>query len=231
MDPNRSVSRSDMASGRVFFLLHHLRSAIMQKDRKRIAILASGSGTNAQRLIEYFKDHALAEVVLIGCDQPEAGVLERAWDLGVLSYLFNGTQLREGTVLKELRSLQIDVIVLAGFLRLIPVEMVRAFEGRIVNIHPALLPKYGGKGMYGSNVHKAVIGSGDKISGITIHLVNELYDEGEHLLQVECAVREGDTPEMLAARIHELEHAHFPIAVERLIERLVNAGSAAEGLR
>lgn len=155
-------------------------------DRRRIAILASGSGTNAQRLIEHFKESAIGEVVLVGCDQPRAGVLQRAWDLGVPSLLFTGKELREGVVERELVTLRIDVIVLAGFLRLIPIAMVRAFEGRIVNIHPALLPKYGGKGMYGENVHKAVIAAGDRRSGITIHLVNEHYDEGEHLLQIEC---------------------------------------------
>ena len=189
-------------------------------DRTRIAILASGSGTNAQRLIEHFKGSTLAEVVLVGCDQPRAGVLDRAWKLGVPSLLFTAKELREGVVEKELGALRIDVVVLAGFLRLIPIGMVRAFEGRIVNIHPALLPKYGGKGMYGANVHRAVIEAGDARSGITIHLVNERYDEGEHLLQIECEVKRDDTPEVLADRIHALEHEHFPRAVEKLIERL-----------
>jgi phosphoribosylglycinamide formyltransferase 1 len=192
--------------------------------RKRIAILASGSGTNAQRLIEHFRESALAGVVLVGCDQPKAGVLQRAWDLGVPAYLFSGPDLREGRVLKELHALRIDVVVLAGFLRLIPVEMVRAFEGAMVNIHPALLPKYGGRGMYGARVHEAVLDAGETASGITIHLVNERFDEGEHLLQVECPVLKGDTPESLAERIHDLEHAHFPQVVERLIERMVRKG-------
>jgi phosphoribosylglycinamide formyltransferase 1 len=192
--------------------------------RKRIAILASGSGTNAQRLIEHFRESALGGVVLVGCDQPKAGVLQRAWDLGVPAYLFSGPDLREGRVLKELHALRIDVVVLAGFLRLIPVEMVRAFEGAMVNIHPALLPKYGGRGMYGARVHEAVLDAGETASGITIHLVNERFDEGEHLLQVECPVLKGDTPESLAERIHDLEHAHFPQVVERLIERMVRKG-------
>ncbi len=191
---------------------------MVPKDRKRIAILASGSGTNAQRLIEYFEHSDLGTVVLVGCDQPAAGVLQRAWDLGVPSHLFNGKELRDGAVLKVLEALRIDVVVLAGFLRLIPLEMVRAFEGRIVNIHPALLPKYGGKGMYGANVHKAVLAAGDNVSGITIHLVNEHYDKGEHVLQVECRVYAEDTPETLAARIHALEHEHLPLAVEKLVQ-------------
>jgi phosphoribosylglycinamide formyltransferase 1 len=218
-----SARRRDSLRKHQYHSSSHLRSA-MNRHRKRIAILASGSGTNAQRLIEYFKESPLAEVVLVGCDQPKAGVLQRAWDLGVPSYLFNGKELREGGVLKELKALHVDVVVLAGFLRLIPTEMVRAYDGRIINIHPALLPKYGGKGMYGANVHKAVIASGDKVSGITIHLVNEHYDEGEHLLQVECPVRSEDTPESLAARIHRLEHEHFPKAVECLIQGLDRSG-------
>ncbi len=192
----------------------HLRSV------KRIAILASGSGSNAQRLVEHFQGHEVAEVVLIGCDQPNAGVLQRAWDLGIPSYIFNGAHLRDGTVLRELQGLQVDLIVLAGFLRLIPSAMVQAFPGRIVNIHPALLPKYGGKGMYGQHVHEAVIEAGERESGITIHLVNEHYDEGEHLFQARCPVLPEDTPETLAQRIHTLEHAHFPMVVDELIGTL-----------
>ena len=184
---------------------------------KRIAILASGSGSNAQRLAEHFKGHPAAEVVLIGCDQPGAGVLQRAWDLHVPSFLFNGAQLRDGTLLRELQGQRIDLVVLAGFMRLIPADMVRAFPGRIVNIHPALLPKYGGKGMFGHHVHEAVIAAGEQESGITIHLVNERYDEGEHLFQASCPVLPDDTPDTLAARIHALEHAHYPQVVDSLI--------------
>ncbi len=184
---------------------------------KRIAILASGSGTNAQRLVEHFRGHPAATVVLIGCDQPGAGVLQRAWDLGVPSYLFNAAQLRDGTLLRELQGQGIDLVVLAGFLRLIPADLVRAFPGRILNIHPALLPKYGGKGMYGQHVHAAVIAAGEQESGITIHHVNERYDEGEHLLQARCPVLPGDTPDTLAARVHALEHTHYPAVVEKLV--------------
>ena len=193
----------------------------VEKKRLRVAILASGSGTNAQQLIGHFKDHPLIEVCLVGCDRPGAGVLQRAWDMGVPCYLFNGSALREGRVLKELQALDIGLVVLAGFLRLIPREMVHAFPGRIVNIHPALLPKYGGKGMFGEHVHEAVISAGDEKSGITIHLVNDRYDEGEHLLQVECPVSAGDTPEMLADRIHRLEHVHYPRVVEELALRII----------
>ncbi|MDX9749633.1 MAG: phosphoribosylglycinamide formyltransferase [Flavobacteriales bacterium] len=187
---------------------------------KRIAVLASGSGTNARRLTEHFHAGDLARVGLIGCDRPGAGVLQRAWDLGVPAYLFNGTALADGTVLRELQGQGIDLVVLAGFLRLVPPAMVRAFPGRIVNIHPALLPKYGGKGMYGAHVHRAVIAAGETESGITIHHVNERYDEGDHLFQARCPVRPGDTPERLAERVHALEHAHYPRVVEDLIKAL-----------
>ena len=166
----------------------------------RIAILASGSGTNAQRLIEHFQHNDKVRVVLVGCDRPEAGVLQRAWDLGVPIYSFNTAQLRGGAVQKELEAQRIGLVVLAGFMRLVPRELVRAFPDRIVNIHPSLLPKYGGKGMYGEHVHRAVIAAGEAKSGITIHLVNERYDEGRHLLQVECPVLPNDSPESLATR-------------------------------
>ncbi|HMU13779.1 MAG: phosphoribosylglycinamide formyltransferase [Bacteroidetes bacterium] len=187
----------------------------------RIAILASGSGTNAQRLMEHFHGHTQAEVALLGCDQPQAGVLQRAWDHGVPSYLFNGTQLREGDVLRELEGQRIQLIVLAGFMRLIPSAMVRAFPRRIINIHPALLPKYGGKGMYGHHVHEAVLAAGEQESGITIHYVNERYDEGEHIAQFRCPVLSDDTRASLEARIHALEHAHYPVVVESVVNGIV----------
>lgn len=184
----------------------------------RLAILASGSGTNAQRLIEHFRRSDAAQVVLVGCDQPRAGVIARAWDLGVPSYLFSGPALRDGVVQQEFAAQRIDLVVLAGFMRLIPIPLVQAFPRRIINIHPALLPKYGGKGMYGQHVHEAVIAAGEKESGITIHFVNELYDEGEHLLQVKCPVLPNDTPDSLAARIHGLEHEHYPRTVEEVVK-------------
>lgn len=186
----------------------------------RIAILASGSGTNAQRLIEHFRDHKKAKVVLVGCDKPAAGVLQRAWTLGVPSYLFNATLLRDGTLQRELQAQGVGLIVLAGFMRLIPAEMVSSYADRIVNIHPSLLPEFGGRGMYGEHVHKAVMAAGRTKSGITIHLVNERFDEGEHLVQVECPVLPNDTPESLAARIHELEHTHYPEAIEDLVNKM-----------
>lgn len=188
----------------------HLRSV------KRIAILASGSGSNAQRLIEHFRSTGGAEVV-VGCDQPQAGVLQRAWDLGVPAYLFNGTDLRTGKVHAELQALRVDLVVLAGFLRLIPADMVRAFPDRIINIHPSLLPKFGGKGMYGVRVHEAVIAAKETESGITIHFVNERFDEGAPIAQFKCPVAPDDTPASLAARVQALEHTHFPAVVEAVL--------------
>lgn len=185
----------------------------------RIAVLASGSGSNAQRLMEHFRGHPSAEVALVACDRPWAGVLQRSWELGVPSYLFNAAQLKDGTVLHELEMLRIDLIVLAGFLRLIPKEMIDAYPERIVNIHPALLPEFGGKGMHGAHVHEAVLRSGATETGITIHLVNERYDEGEHLFQARCPVLPTDDAKALAARVLALEHAHYPRVVEELVAR------------
>jgi phosphoribosylglycinamide formyltransferase-1 len=183
----------------------------------RIAILASGSGTNAQRLMEHFRLHDQAKVVLVACDQPKAGVIQRAWDHNTPCHLFNGAQLKDGTVLRELQGQRIDLIVLAGFMRLIPAEMVKAFPQRIINIHPALLPRFGGKGMYGHRIHEAVIAAKETESGITIHYVNERYDEGERIAQFRCPVLPDDTPDSLAERIHGLEHAHYPAVVESVV--------------
>lgn len=194
----------------------------------RIAILASGSGTNAQRLMEHFKDHPLAEVALVASDQPDAYVLQRAWDMGVMSYRFNGAQLKDGTLLNELQGQHIGLVVLAGFMRLIPAKIVAAFSQRILNIHPALLPRYGGKGMYGMHVHRAVVAAGERESGITIHYVNERYDEGEHLFQAKCPVLPDDTPESLAERIHTLEHEHYPQVVERVVKEVASSKSASD---
>jgi len=190
----------------------------------RIAILASGSGTNAQRLVEHFNDRPDAQVVLIGCDQPSAGVVQRAWDVGVPLYLFNGTQLRSGDVLRELQGQRVDLVVLAGFLRLIPATLIAAYPRRIINLHPSLLPNYGGKGMYGHHVHEAVLAAGETESGITIHYVNERFDEGEHIARFACPVLADDTPESLAARIHELEHTHLPQVVEAVVKNLLAEG-------
>jgi phosphoribosylglycinamide formyltransferase-1 len=190
------------------------------KTSPRIAVFASGSGSNAQRIAEYFAGSGVAELSAIYCNNPDAYVLERARLLSIPTLVFNRDTFYKGTsVLDDLRSREIDWIILAGFLWLIPDYMLKSFPQRIINIHPALLPSYGGKGMYGMKVHEAVIASGDKQSGITIHHVNELYDEGDIIFQATCQISSSDTPEMLAAKIHELEYEHYPYVIKELIAR------------
>ncbi|MFN8134714.1 MAG: phosphoribosylglycinamide formyltransferase [Bacteroidales bacterium] len=188
------------------------------KKIPRIAVFASGSGSNAQRIAEYFSGTGLLEIAAIYCNNPDAYVLERAKILGIPSVLFD----RDGfyhsdNVLADMRSRDVDWVILAGFLWLIPAYILKAFPQRIINIHPALLPAYGGKGMYGMKVHQAVIAAGDAESGITIHHVNEHYDEGDIIFQARCSIATGDTPEDLAAKIHELEYEHFPRVIRDLV--------------
>lgn len=188
---------------------------------KKIAIFASGSGTNAQNLIEYFSTEKDVTVSLVLSNRPDALVLERARKLSVETFIFDRQLFYEtAIVLEKLKSSNIDFIVLAGFLWLVPGYLIDNYPGRIVNIHPALLPAYGGRGMYGSRVHRAVINSGDKESGITIHYVNNAYDEGDIIFQARCSVFENDTPETLAERIHKLEYRHFPEIVNKLVKEL-----------
>ena len=152
------------------------------------------------------------------CNNPKAPVIQRAARLNIPLVLFDREKFyAEETVLRDLQSRKIDLIVLAGFLWLVPGNLTRAFSGKIVNIHPALLPKFGGKGMYGMAVHEAVIEAGEKESGITIHLIDEVYDRGKILLQVKCPVMPGDTPEALAERVHQLEYEYYPKAIEQLL--------------
>lgn len=187
----------------------------------RIAILASGSGTNAEKLMEHFNGHPSAQVALVCCDRAKAGVMQRAWDHHIPSYLFSGPQLVDGTLLNELGSFQIDLVVLAGFLRLLPTDLIRAFPDRILNIHPSLLPKHGGRGMFGERVHQAVLAAGERESGITVHLVNERYDEGRVLFQANCPVLPDDDAAALAQRVHALEHVHYPLIVEDQVDLLL----------
>lgn len=188
------------------------------KNIPRIAIFASGSGTNVQRIAEYFKGKGLLEISAIYCNNAEAYVVERAKMLGIPSVLFNRDDFYHTTsVLEDMKNRKTDWIILAGFLWLIPESILKAFPKKIINIHPALLPAFGGKGMFGLKVHQAIIASGEKESGITVHYVNEHYDEGDIIFQATCQIHAGDTPEMLAAKIHELEYAHFPRVIKNLI--------------
>ncbi len=155
------------------------------------------------------------------CNVPGAFVLQRAEKYGIPAYVFNRCELQDPEgILKQLRERTIDFIVLAGFLWLIPPGIVEAFPGRIINIHPALLPAYGGKGMYGMNVHRAIVAAGEKESGITIHLVNTRYDEGDILFQAKCPVTPDDTPESVADKVHALEYQHFPRIIEQTLQQL-----------
>ncbi|MCA6074225.1 phosphoribosylglycinamide formyltransferase [Fulvivirga sedimenti] len=186
---------------------------------KNIAIFASGNGTNAEAIIRHFENNQDISVRLILSNKADAYVLERAKKHHISSHVFTRNEFyNETAVIEILKDNQIDLIVLAGFLWLVPASLVKEYPGRIVNIHPALLPKYGGKGMYGSRVHQAVKESGDKETGITIHLVNENYDEGDILFQATCQVDKDDTPEDIAASVHELEYQYYPVIIESMFK-------------
>jgi phosphoribosylglycinamide formyltransferase-1 len=187
----------------------------------KLAIFSSGTGSNAARIIRYFQGHTSISVDLIVCNNPHAGVLNIASAAGIPILLIEKEQFFRGSAyVPELQARSIDFIVLAGFLWKIPVRLVQAYRHRIVNIHPALLPKYGGKGMYGHHVHEAVIAAGEKESGITIHYVDELYDHGQVIFQANVSVDPEDTPETLAGKIQFLEHGHFPRVIEEAVKRL-----------
>jgi phosphoribosylglycinamide formyltransferase-1 len=187
-----------------------------------VALFASGSGTNAENLINYFSTSKEVKIKLVVTNNAEAGVVKRAEahkkNIQIISKqaLTNYTE----QIIDFLQTEKVDLIVLAGFLLKIPEKLIKAFPNRIINIHPALLPKHGGKGMYGHFVHKAVIDAKEKESGITAHYVNEEYDKGAIILQAMCRIDDNETPETLAEKIHELEYFYFPKAVEKVIEEL-----------
>ena len=188
---------------------------------KNIAIFASGSGTNAENLIRFFRTSQFGQVRVVLTNRADAGVIDRAQSLEVESLVFTREQFNSSQrVLDLLVERDIDYIVLAGFLWLVPLYLLLPFENKIVNIHPALLPKYGGKGMYGKRVHQAVIDAGESESGISIHYVNPKYDEGDIVFQARCNIEPGDTPESLAEKVHKLEYEFFPTAVENLLKEL-----------
>lgn len=183
-----------------------------------IAIFASGTGSNARKIVEYFEGSSSVTVALIASNRKDAPVLDFAREKGIPVMLLNRNSFYETQdALASLRDRSINLVVLAGFLWLVPGYFIRAFENRIINIHPALLPKFGGKGMYGHFVHEAVLASGEKESGITIHLVDEQYDHGKTLFQARCPVRDSDTPETLARSVQQLEHLYFPKIIDQYI--------------
>ena len=183
---------------------------------KNIVILASGSGSNAENIIKYFMNHPTIRIDSVWSNKSDAFVLERADNLCIEAHSFGKNEMTATDwLLEEFKKRRIDLIVLAGFLLLLPPKFVREFQ--IINIHPALLPSYGGKGMYGSHVHEAVIANGEKESGITIHLVDEVYDHGQILFQARCEIEPQDSPDILAGKIHELEMLYFPKTIESLL--------------
>jgi phosphoribosylglycinamide formyltransferase-1 len=190
--------------------------------KKRIAIFASGGGSNAKKIAEYFKNHPTIEVALVVSNKADAGVLAIAKSMGIDTYVIPSKKefTETESLLQELYINQIDFVVLAGFLWLIPEYLVDAYPGRIVNIHPALLPKYGGKGMHGMHVHEAVVAAGEKESGITIHLVDKVYDNGEHLFQATVPIDPTDTPSVVQQKVLELEHANFAQVIEKVVNKL-----------
>ncbi len=189
--------------------------------KKRIAIFASGSGSNAQRIMEHFKKHTEAEVALVLTNNSEAYVLQRADNFEIPTHIFGKHEFyRTSDIVNLLKNLNIDLIVLAGFLWLIPENLLKAFPNRIINIHPSILPKFGGKGMYGDRVHKTVLSDGEEESGITIHFVNENFDEGEIIHQSRFRIEKDDDLEMLKFKGQQLEHLHYPRVVEALLRKM-----------
>jgi phosphoribosylglycinamide formyltransferase-1 len=184
---------------------------------KKIVIFASGSGTNAENIIKYFENKAIATVVAVFTNNPNAKVIERAKKFQIPTEIFSKDELFESKVLQNLSVIQPDLIVLAGFLLKLPKSMIESYPNTIINIHPALLPKYGGKGMYGMNVHKAVVENQEKETGITIHFVNENYDEGNVIFQKTVPLIATDSPEIVAEKIHQLEQENFPEVIEKLL--------------
>lgn len=186
---------------------------------KNVAIFASGSGTNAENIARYFSKSETVKVAVVLSNNKNVGVHARVNNLGIPSFVFSREEFVEGTpVLAKLAEYQTDLIVLAGFMNKISDALLKAYPGKIINIHPALLPKHGGKGMYGMHVHEAVVAAGDKESGITIHYINENYDEGDIIFQATCPVSPTDTLDEVATKVHALEYAHYPHVIEDLLK-------------
>lgn len=189
----------------------------MKKETIHIAIFASGAGSNAQKIINYFKNSKKIEITLIVCNNPNAGILKIAANENIPVLMIEKQMFRDTGYVSELKNYKIQFIVLAGFLWKIPQVLIEAFKNKIVNIHPALLPAYSGKGMYGNAVHEAVLAAKEKLSGITIHFVDEIYDHGKIIFQATCPVSENETVDSLTQKIHQLEHASYAKEIEKLI--------------
>lgn len=186
---------------------------------KRLAVFVSGGGTNLQRIAEYFSTNPNVEISIVVSNKADAYALQRAKNLNIPSKVVDSPTFKSIGFADELKSMDIDLIVLAGFLWLVPQTLINAFPNKIINIHPALLPKYGGKGFYGEHVHEAVVAAHEKESGITIHYANEKYDSGDIIFQAKVMLEEGETPDSLAAKIHKLEYKHYPEVIEKLINQ------------
>jgi phosphoribosylglycinamide formyltransferase-1 len=188
---------------------------------KNIVLFASGNGTNVQSIAEYFAESKDVTIKLIVCNKPTAYVLERANNLHIDTLLINKNMFYESDRVRDtLQKIETDLIVLAGFLWLIPDNLINAFPNRIINIHPALLPKYGGKGMYGMHVHEAVVANGELYSGVSIHYVNQHYDEGNIIYQEKCPILKSDTAEEVAEKVHALEYSCYPKIIEQLLREI-----------
>ena len=187
---------------------------------RKIVIFASGSGSNTENIIRHFENSKNIKVAAVFSNKRNARVLRRAYDLDVQALYFDRDAFyHSNDVLHVLKDIDPHLIVLAGFLWMVPKNIIENFPNRIINVHPALLPNYGGKGMYGMRVHEAIITNKEKESGITIHFVNEHYDEGEHIFQAKTIIETHDSPESLASKINELEHHHFPLVIEKLLQK------------
>lgn len=183
-----------------------------------IAVFVSGNGTNLQRIADFFQNDDNVNIVCVVCNNPAAYAVQRAEKMNIPVIMVDKKTLNDESFVKLLQDKGVDFIVLAGFLLLIPASLVKAYPNKIVNIHPALLPKYGGKGFYGEHVHEAVVAAHEPVSGITIHYVNEKYDRGDIIFQAQVPLADDETPDSLAAKIHQLEYEHFPVIIKSLIE-------------
>lgn len=210
-----------MINSLLFYLFYLVALAEKTLLNMNIAIFASGSGTNAENIARFFEENPRIQVSLILTNNPNAGVLAKARNLQIPTFVFTDAQLQEGKVLEVLKTQEIKFIVLAGFLKLIPKSILAAYPNRIVNIHPALLPKYGGVGMYGAKVHQAVLNAKETKTGISIHYINGVYDEGDIIFQADIEVSKDDSIADIESKIHKLEYKHYPPVIEDLVEALL----------